>query len=328
MSRLKVAVAGVGYLGYYHAQKYVANDSAELIGVVDVDAERAKEVADEFGVAAFTDFRDLIGKVRAVSVAVTTSEHLKVAGELLAAGIHCLVEKPITTSLDEADRLIEAAESSGAIIQVGHLERFNPAVAALSELLDEPLMIEAKRLTPYRGRGIDVDVVLDLMIHDIDIVLSLAGQMPSDIKALGAAVITERPDVAHARLEFPSGLVAELTATRVSSQPCRQIQVLQSHSHVSVDCAARSLSVFTRTRLGGGGEEIMPGVTVERRQFEASDPLSDEIAAFIHSANGGPPPLVGGREGRQALEVALEIADMIAAGRGAATGGRGRVSKK
>lgn len=311
MSRLKTAVIGVGYLGYFHAQKYAANPRSELVAVVDTDPDKAAKAAADFGAEPLTDHRELIGRVDAVSVAATTNQHVAVADDLLRAGIHCLVEKPISTDLGEADRIIAAAEAGRALLQIGHLERFNPAVAALAQEIDHPVLIEARRLTPYRGRGIDVDVVLDLMIHDLDIVLWLAGEEPESIRAYGATVITDKIDVAHADLIFPSGLAAHLAATRVSTDHCRQIQVLQHKSHIMVDCAGRSLSVFGRAEDGATGQEVHPGIMARRTEFEASDPLADEIDAFLASVASGEPPLVGGREGRRAVALALDVARAI-----------------
>ncbi len=310
MRRLKIGVAGVGYLGYFHAQKYARLRDVELVAVADVIPERARRAARDFGAEPCFSHLDLIGRCEAASIAVPTQAHGLVAGDLLSAGIHCLVEKPITATLDEADQLIRLAQNHNLVLQVGHLERFNPAVAALSPHLTQPLFVEVRRLTQYRGRGIDVDVVLDLMIHDIDILLGLLKTPPVETKALGAKVITARTDVANARLEFPSGCVANLTASRISSRPSRLIQIFQPDSYLKVDCAERRLSVFTRG--DGEGEEVLPGVMARRLDFLHTDPLETELAAFVRAVNDQTRPLVGGPEARQALAVALGIMDQIA----------------
>jgi len=310
MSRLRVGVVGVGYLGWFHAQKYAGLEGVDLVGVADLDFARAEKAAQDFQTRPFRSHAELGGLVDAVSVAVTTSEHAKVASELLSQGIHCLVEKPLSATLAEADQIIASAEKGGAVLQVGHLERFNPAVAAIRDHLTSPVFMEARRLTTFRNRGLDVDVILDLMIHDIDIFLSLTGEMPVEAKAVGAAIVSQRPDVANARLEFPSGGVADLTASRISNSDCRQLQVFQADSHLRVDCANRTLTVFTKGP--GPGEEILPGVRAQRREFPPADPLLAEIRAFVDAVGQGRPPLVGGREGRRALEVALKIASQVA----------------
>ncbi|MBW2618086.1 MAG: Gfo/Idh/MocA family oxidoreductase [Deltaproteobacteria bacterium] len=312
MSRPRFGIVGVGYLGYFHAQKYARSDEADLVGVADIIPERAKKAAQDFGCQAYPDHRDLIGQVEAASVAVPTSEHALVTGDLLASGIDCLVEKPLTATLSEADRLIDLAQESGAILQVGHLERFNPAVAAARPYLTRPLFFESRRLTPFQNRGTDVDVFLDLMIHDIDIILSLTDEEPILAKAVGATIISDLPDVANARLEFPSGLAANLTAGRISSEPCRTIQVFQADSHVMIDCANQRLTVFHRdSGPKGKGEEIRPGVFAQRRSFDQSDHLAVEIGAFVRSVAERSQPLVDGVAGRRALKVALMLSAQV-----------------
>lgn len=309
---MKTAVVGVGYLGYFHAQKYAALDGAELVAVVDPIRSQADKAAKDHGCSALTSHLDLIGRVDAVSVACTTRFHYQTAKDLLRAGIHCLIEKPMTAKVEEADELIDLAEAHGALIQVGHLERFNPAVAAVDRFLDRPKLIEARRLTPYQNRGIDVDVALDLMIHDLDLIMAWAGQAPETIMAAGAAVTTARTDAASAWLKFPGGLTANLTASRISDQPERRIMIYQPDSHLAVDCGQRTVHYYHRA--GDEADEVMPGVVVERHAFGAADPLALEIADFMDCIRTGRQPLVGGREARRALAAAVEVNRQIVQG--------------
>jgi len=311
VKRLKVGVVGLGYLGRFHAQKYAAMDRAELVGLADLDLDRARAAGQEVGAPAFGRVRDLMGRVEAVSVVVPAKDHFQVARQMLDQGVHCLVEKPLAVSLDQADELVQLAEDKGLVLQVGHLERFNPVVTALQQVLDRPLFFEARRLTPLIDRGRDVDVVLDLMIHDIDILLSLLGEPPAVVESLGTAIVSAGPDAAQARLKFPSGCLASLTAARISSDPCRQIQIFQAGSHLMADCAGRSLTIFSRDRALGRGrgqaEEVRPGVWTRRLTFPQTDPLAEELAAFVDTVRQGGQPLVSGRDGRRALAVALDI---------------------
>ena len=304
--KLRAAVIGVGYLGRFHAQKYASLDDVDLVGVVDASRERAEEVAAEVGTAAFTDYRRLLDSVDLVSIVVPTQHHYPVARDCLEAGCHILLEKPITQSVEEADHLIRLAEDRGLVFQVGHLERFNPAVLALEGVLKNPLFIESHRLAPFKTRGTDVTVVLDLMIHDIDIILSM---VPSEIKlvnSMGVPVLSEEVDIANARLQFENGCVANVTASRVSRDAVRKIRIFQSDAYISIDYQARKISIF---RKDGGGAPVpgLPNVSMEEKSFEQSDALLAEIRAFVDAVRDGTAPVVTGEDGKRALELALQI---------------------
>jgi predicted dehydrogenase len=306
MNKLRAAVIGVGYLGRFHAQKYAALEDVDLVGVVDASLDRAEEVAAEVGTAAFTDYRTILGSVDVVSIVVPTQYHYPVARECLEAGCHILLEKPITQTVEEADKLIRLAEARNLIFQVGHLERFNPAVLALEGVLKNPLFIESHRLAPFKARGTDVNVVLDLMIHDIDIILSM---VPSGIKAvnsMGVPVLSEEVDIANARLQFENGCVANVTASRVSREAVRKIRIFQSDAYISIDYQSRKISIF---RKDDGGVPVpgLPNVSMEEKSFEQSDALLAEIRAFIDAVKGGTSPVVTGEDGKRALELALQI---------------------
>jgi predicted dehydrogenase len=306
MSKLRAAVIGVGYLGRFHAQKYAALEDVELVGVVDASRERAEEVAAEVGTAAFTDYRPILGKVDLVSIVVPTQYHYAVARECLEAGCHILLEKPVTQTVEEADELIELAGRQGLIFQVGHLERFNPAILALEGVLKNPHFIESHRLAPFKPRGTDVNVVLDLMIHDIDIILSM---VPSGIKlvnSVGVPVLSDEVDIANARLQFENGCVANVTASRVSREAVRKIRIFQSDAYISIDYQSRRISIF---RKDGGGVPVpgLPDVSMEEKSFAQSDALMAEIRAFVEAVKNGAPPVVSGEDGKRALELALRI---------------------
>ncbi|MGE4543900.1 MAG: Gfo/Idh/MocA family protein [Pedobacter sp.] len=310
MSDLRAAVIGVGYLGRFHAQKYAALPGVELIGVVDVDLAAAQKVAAEVGCPAFSDYRELIEQVDLASIVVPTHFHFAVAKEFLAAGCHVLVEKPITETVSEAEELIALARQHDAILQVGHLERFNPAIVALNGELNKPMFIESHRLTPYRGRGTDVNVVLDLMIHDIDIILNMVKSPLTSIHASGVPVLSGEVDIANARLEFASGCVANVTASRVSRDAMRKVRVFQPDAYFSIDYQKRKIAVC---RKDGAGMVLpgLPGITMQEKGFAESDALMDEIGAFVASVKNGTPPVVGGEDGRRALEVALQISSRL-----------------
>lgn len=306
MKKLRAAVIGVGYLGRFHAQKYAALEDVELVGVVDASRERAEEVAAEVGTAAFTDYRRILGKVDLVSIVVPTQDHYAVARECLEAGCHILLEKPITQTVEEADELIDLAEEKALVFQAGHLERFNPAVLALVGVLKNPHFIESHRLAPFKPRGTDVNVVLDLMIHDIDIILSM---VPSGIKlvnSVGVPVLSDEVDIANARLQFDNGCVANVTASRVSREAVRKIRIFQSDAYISIDYQSRRISIF---RKDGGGVPVpgLPNVSMEEKSFAQSDALMAEIRAFVEAVKNGSPPVVSGEDGKRALELALRI---------------------
>ncbi|HEX9180839.1 MAG TPA: Gfo/Idh/MocA family oxidoreductase [Burkholderiales bacterium] len=302
-SRLRAAVIGVGYLGRFHAQKYAALPDVELVGVADAGRERAEQVAAECGTRAFTDFRDLLGAVDVVSIVVPTERHFEVARVCLEAGAHILLEKPVTQTVAEAETLIKLARERGRVFQVGHLERFNPAMLAAQPLLGEPLFIESHRLAPFKPRGTDVDVVLDLMIHDIDIILSMVHSDIADIRSTGFPVLTDEVDIAHARIEFANGCVANVTASRVSQMAMRKIRVFQHDSYLSIDYHTRKVAVVRRVGMDAG----QPRLEMEEREFPQADALLEEVRAFLDAVRRGAAPPVTGEDGRRALEVALRI---------------------
>ena len=311
--KLRAAVIGVGYLGRFHAQKYAALSGVELIGVVDAHPETAQRVAKELGVAAFTDYRELLGaepRVDLVSVASTTETHHAVARDCLAAGVHVLAEKPITVTVAQADELIALADAKKLVLQVGHLERFNPAWLAVKDKFKRPVFIEAHRMAPFKARGIDVSVVLDLMIHDLDLILPLVASPVTDLRASGVSVLTDGIDIANARIEFANGCVANLTASRTSTASLRRLRVFQHHEYISVDFGDRRIGISKKREALVEGEEP---IDTESFQQPPGDALLTEIDAFVAAVKNGTPPVVSGREGRDALAVALEIDRMIAA---------------
>lgn len=311
MTPLRVGVIGVGYLGKFHAEKYARMQDVELVGVVDIIAERAERVRKQFGTESFTDYRDFIDRVDAVSVVVPTPLHFSISRDFLEHGVDVLIEKPIAETLEEAEVLIEVAASRGAVIQVGHLERFNPAVVALTKVVDRPLFIESHRLSVFKERGTEVDVVLDLMIHDIDIILSLVKSQPQHIHAAGVPVISSRVDIANARLMFENGCVANVTASRISLKNMRKIRIFQKDAYVSVDYSSHDITVIRRD--GQGIDLPIPGMSMERSTFDKSDALGAELRSFVDAVKTRQAPLVSGHDGRNALGVALDIIQQIEA---------------
>ena len=255
MSRLRTAVIGVGYLGNFHAQKYAALEGVELVGVVDAVAARGAEVAAACGCQAFTDYRELIGKVDAVSVVVPTQHHHQVAKEFLAAGVHVLIEKPITVTIEQADELIGLADTGKLVFQVGHLERFNPVMMAAEEVLSDPLFVESVRIAPFKPRGTDVNVVLDLMIHDIEIIQHLVKSPVAKIDAIGAPVFTGEEDIANARIAFENGCVANVTASRISLKSERKMRIFQRDAYLTLDFQNKKVLVAKK-----GEGELLPGI--------------------------------------------------------------------
>lgn len=309
-SRLAVGVIGVGYLGRFHALIHSRHPEVDLVGVVDTDPATAQAVAEEAACAAFTDPAELLGKVDAVSVVVPTTAHLEVAKAFLDAGVHVLLEKPIAATVAEGREIVDAAEAAGAILQIGHLERFNAGVMALADRIERPRFIEAHRMSPFVARATDVDVISDLMIHDIDIVLSLIDARIAHISAAGTAVLTDHIDIANARLEFENGAVANVIASRVSREKMRRIRVFEHHRYQSLDFIEQQLDVaYPREKPG----EPWPEIVTERTVIQPAKPLDAEIDAFVRSVRSGEPPLVGGPVGLRALEVALQVKEKIEA---------------
>jgi predicted dehydrogenase len=300
---VKVGVIGVGYLGQHHARIYSEMEGVELVAVVDTDAGRGGEISSRYGCKAYADYREAIDGLQAVSIATPTSFHFDVAMDCLNAGKDVLIEKPITTTVAEADAIIEVAERKNALVQVGHLERFNPAVVAVSELVDKPEFIESERVSPFLGRGVDVDVTLDLMIHDIDIVMSLLGEaVVRDIKVVGARVLTDKVDVAKAWIEFDGGVTALITASRISGEKQRKLKVYQGDSYVMLDYQKMNIRRFYKAAEGIESESI---------DVKEKEPLKEELVDFISCVRDRRRPKVSGKEGRDALEVALNITDKI-----------------
>ncbi|WP_035257990.1 Gfo/Idh/MocA family protein [Desulfatirhabdium butyrativorans] len=311
MKQIRVGVVGVGYLGAYHAEKYAQMPGVELVGVADIDAARAAEIAGKCHTASCADHRDLIGKVDAVSIAVSTSQHYAVARDFLENGVDVLIEKPMTTSLEEADALIALAQKNGLILQVGHLERFNPTVVALQDIVTRPLFIESHRLSIFKPRCTDVSVILDLMIHDIDLILSFVRSSIREIRASGVAVISEHVDIANARLEFASGCVANVTASRISTKNERKLRIFQQDAYVSVDFANRNILCIRKN--GGQPDSLIPGADIQSIRFDAADALNDELIAFVEAVRSRNAPPVTGEMGRDALKAALDILETIQA---------------
>ncbi|WP_298432793.1 Gfo/Idh/MocA family oxidoreductase [Geobacter sp.] len=303
--KIRTAVIGVGYLGQFHAEKYAQLPESELVGVVDTDRARVDEVAAKVGTVGYTDYRELLDKVDAVSIVVPTQYHFEVARAFLERGVHVLLEKPITTTVEEADELIRLADEKKAIFQVGHLERFNPVVIGLEGLLTEPRFVESIRIAPFKPRGTDVNVVLDLMIHDIDIIQTIVGSPVSQINSIGAPVFTDEEDIANARIQFENGCVANVTASRISLKSERKMRIFQPDSYISVDFQNKKLAVFRK----GSGEMFpgVPNVNMEEKSFEQGDALKSEIASFLDCVATGKAPVVSGRDGKRALETALMI---------------------
>ncbi|GAB4262462.1 MAG: Gfo/Idh/MocA family oxidoreductase [Methylomicrobium sp.] len=309
MSQLKCAVIGTGYLGKFHAEKYASLPDCELTAVVDINETAVREVAEKYGAEPLSDYRPLLGQVDAVSIVVPTTFHYAVAKAFLEAGTHVLVEKPITVTEAEADELIALAERQGVILQVGHLERFNPAVLGLGETDEKPLFIESHRLSPFNPRANDVSVVLDLMIHDIDIILALVDSEVERIDASGTAVLTSDIDIANARLVFQNGCVANVTASRISMKMERKMRLFRPSSYVSIDFQNRIL-----TQHKTGSKEMFPGIpeiVTEESVFESGDALLEEIRHFVHCIRTGSAPLVNGEAGKRALSTALAISRLL-----------------
>jgi predicted dehydrogenase len=298
---LKVAVVGAGHMGRYHAEKFAARSDCELVALADLDSARAEALAARLGCPAVRDYRSLFGKADAAVVSVPTERHHEVAGACLEAGLHVLVEKPIAVDLREAEDLIRVAREKGRILQVGHVERYNASFRALAARMQRPLFIDAERLSGFKQRGADVDVVLDLMIHDLDLCLSLAKAEVSDISACGFRVLTTDIDIANARIEFADGCVASLSASRVSQAPLRKLRVFQTDLYVSADLQAGKLRYVKQA--GGTIEE-------QEESHAGGDALAVQADAFVRSIKGTPSG-VDGEGGRKALKVALEVGRLV-----------------
>jgi len=307
---LRAAVIGAGYLGKFHAQKYAALPDCTLQAVVDVDSGRARAVADGLSTAACADYREVLNGIDVASIVVPTELHHEVARACLEAGVHILVEKPVTRTVEEAAELVELAEQKGLVFQVGHLERFNPAILAVRDQITKPLFIESDRLSVFKPRGIDVNVVLDLMIHDIDLILSIARSDVAEVRASGFPVLTPVVDIANARIEFADGCVADVSASRVSQSSLRKLRIFQHDMYISIDC--ENFHVRTVRKEGSGlGPGGMPQIVSQESQFQKADPLMAEIQAFLAAVRDGTEPAVTGQDGKRALQVALDICNQM-----------------
>jgi predicted dehydrogenase len=309
MNNIRAAVIGTGYLGRFHAQKYAAAPGCVLVGVVDPRPEVRGAVAAEMGTRGFADHRELLGQVDAVSVVTTTPAHYGIARDFLEAGAHVLVEKPITETVEQAQSLINIAAAAGRILQVGHLERFNPAIVAAEARLRGARFIECQRLAPFKERGTDVNVVLDLMIHDIDIVQSIVARPVESIEAVGTPVFSGAVDIANARLRFEGGCVANVTASRVSLKTERKMRVFRDDAYLSIDLQQRILTVIGK-RVAGPAPGELP-VTIEESSYDQGDALRAEIHAFLDCIREDKAPLVSGEDGLRALDIAIRITSML-----------------
>ena len=308
MKKITCAVIGAGYLGKFHAEKYASLPDCDLVAVVDTNETAAKQVAEKYGATALTNYQSLLGKVDAVSIVVPTTLHHAVSKDFLNAGVHVLVEKPITVTVAEADELIAIAENNSIILQVGHLERFNPAVLGLDKE-EKPLFIESHRLSSFNPRANDVSVVLDLMIHDIDLILALVDSEVERIDASGTAVLTQGTDIANARILFKNGCVANVTASRISMKMERKMRMFRPSSYVSVDFQNRVL-----TKHCTGEKEMFPGIpeiVTEESAYESGDALLEEIKHFVNCIHIGRKPLVSGEAGKRALATAIQITQLL-----------------
>ncbi|MFH1062573.1 MAG: Gfo/Idh/MocA family oxidoreductase [Candidatus Omnitrophota bacterium] len=302
MKKIKVAVIGAGHLGKIHARIYAQCKDAELIGICDTDLDKAKTHAQSFSTTAYTDYTQLFDQADAVSIATPTSSHFKIAADFLQHKIHVMVEKPITKKIQEAEKLIKLAKKNKVLLQVGHVERFNPAIKMLSRFCKNPQFIECHRLSPYPLRGTDVSVILDLMIHDIDIVLSLVKSPLKSIHAIGVKAISSFEDIANVRLTFANGTVCNLTSSRISEDVLRKIRIFQKNSYISLDYALQKIVMYKKA-----GKKI----TKKEIFVEKKEPLVEELHSFIQCIKTGKSPIVQGQDAKKALKIALRITKII-----------------
>jgi predicted dehydrogenase len=307
MKKTRVAVIGVGHLGQHHARILAAMPEVDLVAVVDTKPDRAAEIATKYATAALTDHSSLVGNVDAVSIATPTASHVDIALPFIEMGAAVLVEKPMAVSLADADRLVSAAEARGTLLAIGHTERFNPAVAAAVPLVSSPRFIEIHRLGTFPERSLDIDVIFDLMIHDLDILLAVVGSEVDSVEAIGVNVLTPRIDIANARLRFASGCIANVTASRISRDRVRKARFFQHDSYVSIDYAAQELEVYRLVAPNGGRPAIQGG----RVDVASDEPLRRELADFVDAVRNRRQPAVTGRDGRAALALATRVAEVM-----------------
>lgn len=303
MKKIKVGVIGVGHLGQHHARIYAQMPDAELVGISDSNEERAKEIGEKFQTNYFTDYSKLLPEVDALSIAVPTQLHYEVTHAALKNNIDVLLEKPITATIQEADLLISEAEKRKTIFQIGHLERYNRAFLKAKNLIKNPRFIENHRIGPFASRGTDVNVILDLMIHDIDIILSLINSPITEIRAMGIPVLSSEIDIVNARLEFESGCIANMTASRVSLEKMRKIRIFQSDAYISLDYQNQEVTIARK-----GMENNQTKIIVEHPTIDKEEPLKLELYDFIQNCRNRTPPDISGAAGKEALKVAEEIA--------------------
>lgn len=306
MNKCRVAVIGVGYLGQFHAEKYAQSPLAELVAVCDTHPERAKPIAEKLGIKVCTDYHELLDQVDAVSIVVPTSRHYSICKDFLQAHKHVLLEKPMTQTIEEADDLIQCAQTQQSILQIGHLERFNPVVREMNTLVENPRYIECTRISPFKPRVTDINVIQDVMIHDIDLVLNWVKSPIKSILATGKKVLTQRTDFANARIEFQNNCVANLTASRISSKSQREIKIFQNTLYLEADL--QNKKIYTHQQNFGVAHDI----PMHEQSFEAGDALRDECEAFLTSIISHTPPVVSAEAGRAALATALDITRIIA----------------
>lgn len=304
MDNIRVGVVGVGALGRHHARVYASLPGATLTGVVDTLPGRAEEIAKPLGAKAFLNHTDLLGRVDAVSIATPTTLHAEIGEQFLNEGVHVLVEKPLSHTLEDADRLIGAARRNGRVLQVGHLERFNPAVRALREIVGRPRFFEAHRMGLFSPRSLDIDVVLDLMIHDLDIICLLVPSRIASVTAVGIPILTGRIDIANTRIEFEDGCVANVTASRVSMEKIRKLRLFQKQEYISLDYTRQDVAIFSLNHRAGGS---MPEIANRKLTPEKKEPLAEELQSFLNAIRKGQPVECTGEEGRTALALALKV---------------------
>jgi predicted dehydrogenase len=311
--KLRVGVIGVGHHGENHVQKYKALPTVELVGVVDTNPHRAQEIAQRFDTSAYSEHNEILNMVDGVSLVVPTGVHFDVAKDILSRGVHLLIEKPITYNLEPADALIRMAREKDLVLQVGLVERFNPAVVEMMSLLHEPVLIESQRMNEFTTRGTDVDVVIDLMIHDLDIILHIVQSEVKEIHAMGMSIVTGKTDIANVRMIFENGTVANLTASRLSHKAMREIRVFQPDACFTVDYFRRELRV-TRFDHDVKNSDDFPRLSSDTITFPGRDALADQISSFVNAIANGSEPIVTGQDGRRALKISLGIIEQIKRG--------------
>jgi len=301
-SKLKVGVAGVGHIGREHARVYSRLDTAEFVGVYDIDADISQRLAQQHNVRRFASLAEMAAEVDALTIATPTNTHYQIATQFLQAGRHVLIEKPITDNVGEARELVALANEKNAVLQVGHIERFNPALQALEEKLTRPKFIEAHRLSPYPGRSTDIGVVLDLMIHDLEVILHLVKSKITSVDAVGVAVLSKGEDIANARIRFANGCVANLTTSRISPEKMRKIRVFQDDAYLSLDYQNQAGEIYRK---------VGPQITRDKIEVQKDEPLKLELTSFVECAMARRTPVVSGAQAAAALDVAMQITDQI-----------------